>query len=70
MQMYKNIFIRVHFLHTIFIIFPLHIRLGCDGPTPVVVQYMYNICTIGKRTYIVQVLYIYCTYDGDGPLKT
>gem|GEM_PF-3334992 len=33
------------------------------------VQYLYNICTIGKRTNIVQVLYIYCTYDGVGPLK-
>ena len=31
----------------------------------ILVQYMYN-C---KRTNIVQVLYIYCTYDGVGTLK-
>ena len=31
-------------------------------PTPVVVQYMYNTCTIFVRLPIVQVLYNYCTY--------
>ena len=45
-------------------------------PAPVVVQYMYNSCTIVvqylyncKRTNIVQLLYIYCTTTGVGPLN-
>ena len=62
MQMYKKIFTRIHFLHTNFIIFPLHIRLGCAGPTPVVVQYMYNTCTIFVQLVNVHILYKYCTY--------
>ena len=40
-----------------------------SGRCTIYVQYLYNICTIGKRTYIVQVLYIYCTTTGVGPLK-
>ena len=40
-----------------------------SGRCTIYVQYLYNICTIGKRTNIVQVLYIYCTTTGVGPLK-
>ncbi len=32
----------------------------------VLVQYMYSICTLLKRTYTVQVLYIYCTNAFEG----
>ena len=37
-------------------------------PTPVVVQYMYNSCTIFVRLPIVQVLYNYCTYIVQRPV--
>ncbi len=32
------------------------------GPTPVVVQYMYNTCTIFVQLVNVHILYKYCTY--------
>ena len=38
------------------------------GPTLVVVQYMYNTCTIFVRLPIVQVLYNYCTYIVQRPV--
>ena len=34
----------------------------------VYVQYMYSIWTLRKRTNTVHILYIYCTYDGEGTL--
>ena len=30
---------------------------------------MYSMCTLRKRTNTVHILYIYCTYDGEGTLK-
>ena len=41
----------------------------CYARCTVYVQYMYSMCTLPKRTHTVHILYIYCTYDGEGALK-